>query len=81
MCYFYILAFALADAAFFFSPPFFPLSLLQIKNNLALTISTCTDTMPHLFKQLTLGNYIKLKQKYTQKGKGIIQFNIVDFMT
>lgn len=31
-------------------------SLLQIKNNLALTISMCTNTMLHLFKQLTLGN-------------------------
>lgn len=49
MCYFYILAFALADVAFF------P-SLLQIKNNLALTISMRTNTMLHLFKQLTLGN-------------------------
>lgn len=31
-------------------------SLLQIKNNLALTISMCMSTMLHLFKQLTLGN-------------------------
>lgn len=53
MCYFYILAFDLADVA---SP------LLQIKNNLAQTIRMHANRSLHLFKQLTLGNKIKLKQ-------------------
>lgn len=67
MCYFYILAFTLADAAFF--------PLLQIKNNLALTIRTFTNIRLHLFKQLTLGNQIKLKQKYTKEEREL--FNLI----
>lgn len=52
---------------------FFP--LLQIKNNLALTIRMCTNVTLHLFKQLTLGNYIKLKQKYTKEDREL--FNLI----
>lgn len=70
MCYFYILAFDLADVA---SP------LLQIKNNLALTIRMRADRSLHLFKQLTLGNKIKLNKtkqgpKNTQKEKESFQW-------
>lgn len=47
--------------------------LLQIKNNLALTIRMHTNIMPHLFKQLLQA--IKLKQKYTKEEREL--FNLI----
>lgn len=35
----------------------------------------CTNVTLHLFKQLTLGNYIKLKQKYTKEDREL--FNLI----
>lgn len=35
----------------------------------------CTNIMLHLFKQLTLGNQIKLKQKYTKEEREL--FNLI----